>query len=745
MNCFRIAMLLMLLLPLWGAVGAETLRVALLAEEPRARNAADLALAGLSGEFEFVERNEIDRVIAEQKLQRGGKFEAEALARASALARADLCCMISAGKDGGPPVLTVFDSSTGIRMIRKGLPEDVAAMSPAIRTALLAGAAKYRRRESCNLLALVVFRNATFDSQREIETLERELNDRLHDIDNLMVVEREYLDYLLQEQSLSLNVANVAASAALLSVECLPDPDPRQYKTTVMLATGDGESICRRDFTGGERNRADLISAAIAGALAKPLADSSAAATEAQAFFREFLYAHKSREFELARKKIYAAIALNQKSILYRSWAMEYWLCTRREHTPEQTFQALDALLENTDSDYLRRRAEGIRNEVAGRSQSREVTPHAKLPLPELAGELDYRVIDKWSEARTLLGARRRQGKLFLLMTNIRYEFLIYSVEEKKMVIKSKRTGALPHPSNSVIEMAGDIAVVAFERRMLVADLASRAVHEITDVPCERVAALAVNGERIYLFGSNRWLEILLFSCRLDGTDRRIEINPRRLTSGNFFEGGNRIFGAPVAVADPVEDALYFGLLSESYSKKGFSGFYRFEHASGKSELIQSLVEPELTRSFIDGFSQFNCVLRDGDTVYWSSWANGLEKDQFRYFGLFMTFNRATRKFSTVAKGGDFASAKVLQCDRVLKTPDLFGPFTISGDRLVISDERGVLAVCGKDGETCFNAPAMKALFAVAGTDRVIGVTERSVLEFEIGKSSSIVSERSQK
>lgn len=289
--------------------------VALSGQDDGGCRLADLAVAELSGRFEFVERQVVDAIRREAALKQ--QFAGEKLARKLRLTGADLFAAIETLPGGGRQ-LTVFESNCGFRLKQRPLPADDAAAVRATGEALAAAVNWNSAPESVRFVSVAGVRNNLHYSLKErAKAVTNTLMLRTGELD-MMVLERDYLIELLRERSLAGRWEKAVTASEVLHFELNPGATAKQFSVVVCFTDPAGKIVFRREFTDGEPDGLAKMFNAIAEYLKTPRGIGSFdRKTEAARFAREAELARGDNDPLNALKKQFAAFALDEDNLAY--------------------------------------------------------------------------------------------------------------------------------------------------------------------------------------------------------------------------------------------------------------------------------------------------------------------------------------------------------------------------------------------------------------------------------------------
>ncbi len=253
---------LFLALAIWFVVsksGAIT-RVALVSDsgDNDIAKVMDLATVrlGQEKEIELLSRDEIQRVLDEQKLTLDGALNPSHLVTANKLLKVDLFAVLDAASrtnqagGGVIPVvagLTVFDAKTGVRLEDAAL---VAGDVEKLAVSVAAGVLKAQRKQvtvGLPTICLLSVRNADLPRSLDqyCDSVGLLLERRLTAESQCAVLERQRLNQVNQERALpgDLGQQQLLASLITMEMECARGPEGKGLRATVRLANRNGQPL----------------------------------------------------------------------------------------------------------------------------------------------------------------------------------------------------------------------------------------------------------------------------------------------------------------------------------------------------------------------------------------------------------------------------------------------------------------------------------------------------------------------
>jgi hypothetical protein len=319
----------------------------------------DLAEAKLteSKTLDLLDRQTIDRVLAEQKLTLTGAVAVDRALTVGKLLSIELLVVLETSPGGKQPTgLVVFDAVSGVKLWDAALPADLNAAVEAVAAGVEAARRKHGMHfKDVRTLCVLTVRNA--DLPRGLDPLcdsvgmllERELISS----PNVAVLERRRLEQVNKERTLPTGAAfgQLLASVVVCELEISKTEDGKGLKATAQLSTSDGTLLAKPSATVANRD-AGALAEALTAATAKGLKTARAGAEgdrtlEARRFEAEaeFLIAHK--EFARATQAAEAAHALDSSDLTLQA-------CLARALI-DQAVEAIDPGGQNSFGSFLLR------------------------------------------------------------------------------------------------------------------------------------------------------------------------------------------------------------------------------------------------------------------------------------------------------------------------------------------------------------------------------------------------------
>jgi hypothetical protein len=317
----------------------------------------DLATVRLGSEpgLKLVERELVEKVLDEQKLNLSGLVSATDSIRIGQLIQADLFAVLEgSGDDKSPPGLVVYDAATGLRLWDSALPSaspDGAA--DGIVEGVRQAARKNRQREgkAVRLLSFAPVRNVDLDSAHGgfCEAVSLLIERQIGCLPDVVILERNRLEHVNRERTLP--TATPAAArlwSSLLSaqVDIGKGADGKALRGSVALIDSEGKAQSTPDISVESESAADLANQ-LCAQLQKLLDTPSAA--QQRPFDRTAEAARFAHESDLlVRHSLYtaslraaeAAYALDPVDIHQARLSRALWTCAVEALTPEDVIDA---------------------------------------------------------------------------------------------------------------------------------------------------------------------------------------------------------------------------------------------------------------------------------------------------------------------------------------------------------------------------------------------------------------------
>jgi hypothetical protein len=292
-----------------GQAREDPVKIALVSNEKTEalRNVLTLAETQLSevAGIHLLERQAIDRVLAEQKLNLSGLVATEQAIVVGKLLGVDLFAVLEAGMDKKEAAgLVVFDARTGVRLHDAAMPAgDLDKTVAGTVEAVKAARQKRRAIEKLHPVCLMTVRNADLPRNLDpfCESVGLLLERRLVASPDLALLERSRLEQINKERNLPVDspLRQLLASVVTIELEIGVSEDKKGLRGTALLSDGQGKSLGKAAAVVMKRDAAALAEAVFAETAralnAKPTPAEGARVREAWRFFREaeFLWEHK--------------------------------------------------------------------------------------------------------------------------------------------------------------------------------------------------------------------------------------------------------------------------------------------------------------------------------------------------------------------------------------------------------------------------------------------------------------------
>jgi WD40 repeat protein len=322
---------LLLLQPVAGFAGQEPAKaaapkVALISRErsDATKNLLDLAQVELSNDKGLVllDRQSIDSVIAEQKLNLSGLVDANTAVKVGKLLHADMLAIVETGGAKNDAFgVVIYDTGTGMKFVDQSLPENklteqVAAIAEATRRAVEKRA---KGAKDLKTISIMGIRNADLPRDRDAtcRSLGMILERQLLGLPKIGVLERKRLEFLNKEKQLPTEggYQELLTSMLVIDLEFSKLQAGKGAKATAILSNGTGKELQRVTIEAKDLTGADVVDPLVLGLL-KFLKDETSPkpvdrVREAIRFVREGEYAWTHKDQVPAIEALEAGFALD--------------------------------------------------------------------------------------------------------------------------------------------------------------------------------------------------------------------------------------------------------------------------------------------------------------------------------------------------------------------------------------------------------------------------------------------------
>ena len=305
-----------------SCASAGAARVALLGD-PRVKELVTLAEAevGQGHDLQVVERQQVDRVLGEQKLSLSGLVDPEQAVAAGKVLSADLLAVVESDPHSPVAGLVVFDTGTGVRLCDRSIDTAAGANAAhAIAGYVVDAAAKRARNDSLHRVCLMTVRNGDLprDMDSFCDAVGRLVERQLVGSANVALLERSRLEQVTRERALSGGGGNLLDSLTVLELEIDRD-GPAGLRATSVLTSGTGKSLGKLTVGAGAQDADELARAVASQLLEKfnvPAGGEGDRAIEAARFARESELRHQNGDFIRALAPAEAAHALMPRDLV---------------------------------------------------------------------------------------------------------------------------------------------------------------------------------------------------------------------------------------------------------------------------------------------------------------------------------------------------------------------------------------------------------------------------------------------
>lgn len=375
-------------------------RIALIANSGRNESLDTLALAEAflaeSKDIKLVERNDIQRVLAEHNLSMSGLVNAEAAVRVGKLLGADVLAVVETEPQSRRALgMLVFETTTGLRLFDTSLsdtdPEEAARQ---IAAGLhIATAKRSLGTDKKRSICLVSVRNVDLPAMAGgfCHGVGRLVERVLTSSPDLAVLERERFHLIKHEIALG-HLGQGGSEMKLLSALTTADLEVRRGKGDEVLVTatlydGKGNQI------GQAMGKADYMDAlALAESLSTPLTTALKAArptgkvrrtSEAERFGREALLLHRHGQYAGAMGSLEAALSLDPKCEPVLDTAAQIFLFTAGDSLDRGRFFMLHRAIHTAPKKHAASLSWAERGMDAAEKLFQLQAENAKPPLTE--------------------------------------------------------------------------------------------------------------------------------------------------------------------------------------------------------------------------------------------------------------------------------------------------------------------------------------------------------------------------
>ena len=189
-----------------NSVRAEEL-IAIVGTDAKAMNKADMVIAkGTENKLKFVERDQLNKVIAEQKLTLSGMVNTNSLFKVSKLLGADIIAQIIGGANSRiPDRIIIFNAKTGVRLedrflSNKGFDNDIVEILEILNKALYKDKARrYGKVKNISFIPI----NMISDDKKILKSTtlaQIYLKQKLLSQKEIVLLERDLVDLLIEEK-----------------------------------------------------------------------------------------------------------------------------------------------------------------------------------------------------------------------------------------------------------------------------------------------------------------------------------------------------------------------------------------------------------------------------------------------------------------------------------------------------------------------------------------------------------------
>lgn len=328
------------------SLSAKT-RLALLGTNKNTKIIADLVLSQNSDKFDFLERQDVEKILKEQKLSLSGLSTKDML-KLGELLDVELFAILLYPDNKSSVNLIVFNAQNGFRLINADLPGSIekAALQTGV---LLEKAQKKINMRNPVLLSFFTLRDADVPShfRDKLQSFTTSLERKLSTVHDVVILEREHLDTVCTERVLTGRIYKLSPSAKLLRFEFAQGKSAQEINLILRITDPENKVLFRinkQDCLSKQSEKTAEIIKEILPLLrsSRSISTSFSSKEEAARLFKEYQRLYKTRggreRIENRRKayaKLFSAIALDHENLSYRMAALPYYP-SYRKRTKEQ-------------------------------------------------------------------------------------------------------------------------------------------------------------------------------------------------------------------------------------------------------------------------------------------------------------------------------------------------------------------------------------------------------------------------
>jgi hypothetical protein len=326
---------------------------------PAIQNILTLAEAKISTDsaVQLVDRRDIDKILAEQKLSTAGFVKEDQVLRVGKLLGVNLFAVLESAPNSKEVVgLVIFDAATGTRVWDAAVPQDsLDAMTAGVRKAVQGAAAKYQQRnKGLKTVCVAAVRNAGLPPSKDAfcETIGFFLEREFVSSPSLALLERTRLDQVVKERNLPTDspLKGLLSSLVRVELEIGPASDGKGVAATALLFDAQGKTLGKASVNMASANAVDVARALQAKALklleASPPAGAPDRAKEASRFVQESDFWSFLGDRPRAMRCLEAALALDPSQREYHTKLVHMYRYGAEQHlyrvlTDEDVLQSL--------------------------------------------------------------------------------------------------------------------------------------------------------------------------------------------------------------------------------------------------------------------------------------------------------------------------------------------------------------------------------------------------------------------
>lgn len=321
------AMVLALLIVSVSAEGATRVAILTTAKDASSGNVAALVEAELSqgNDFTVLERQQVDRILSEQKLSLSGMVEADQAVKVGKILSCQLLVILEPEAGTAQFGLVNFDPTTGVRLSDLSVSaESATKAAEVVESAVRSADHKRRGVNELRTVCLMTVRNADLprDMDGFCDAVGRLLERNLVGSSSVALLDRSRLEQVTRERALAADAATDKLLASVIVLELQIERHAQGLRATALISDTAGKSQ-GTVFSDGSLDDASGLAEAVGKELSRSLKVPAAPRLDIQAeaarFHSEWNFRSQNRDFLRALAPAEAAHALEPGNLIYRS------------------------------------------------------------------------------------------------------------------------------------------------------------------------------------------------------------------------------------------------------------------------------------------------------------------------------------------------------------------------------------------------------------------------------------------